>query len=217
MNFQDKAGKDAVVEQAMREEAKVTKTEATQPPGYAWLRLNRLTWLDEQSKTRVWESAERTTRKGDIDGVAIVARTQGSSVVKPQIILVSQFRPPTEGYVLEMPAGLVDAGETASQAAIRELREECGYVANVVSESRVVYADPGFGNANMKFVFVTVDMDLEQNQNPIHQQEESECIETHLVDLYDLLHVLSNPEKRFGRPFHVNAQLYAMAMGLSLL
>ena len=36
--------------------------------------------------------------------------------------------------VIEVPAGLVDAGETAEQAAVRELKEETGYV-GVVSET----------------------------------------------------------------------------------
>jgi 8-oxo-dGTP pyrophosphatase MutT (NUDIX family) len=43
------------------------------------------------------------------------------------IILVSQWRPPANGSVLEFPAGLVDDGETVEAAALRELREETGY------------------------------------------------------------------------------------------
>ena len=39
--------------------------------------------------------------------------------------------------VIEVPAGLIDAGETAEQAAVRELKEETGYV-GVVSESSPV-------------------------------------------------------------------------------
>lgn len=39
--------------------------------------------------------------------------------------------------VIEVPAGLVDAGESAEEAAVRELKEETGYV-GVVSESSPV-------------------------------------------------------------------------------
>ena len=35
---------------------------------------------------------------------------------------------PAFRYTIEMPAGLIDAGETPAQAAIRELKEECGLV-----------------------------------------------------------------------------------------
>jgi 8-oxo-dGTP pyrophosphatase MutT (NUDIX family) len=36
-----------------------------------------------------------------------------------------------------VPAGLIDAGETAEEAAVRELKEETGYI-GVVSESSPV-------------------------------------------------------------------------------
>lgn len=52
----------------------------------------------------------------------------------PEIILQKQYRPPIDKVVIEVPAGLVDVGETAEQAAVRELKEETGYV-GVVSET----------------------------------------------------------------------------------
>jgi ADP-ribose pyrophosphatase len=52
-------------------------------------------------------------------------------------VLQKQYRPPIDKVVIEVPAGLVDAGETAEQAAVRELKEETGYV-GVVSESSPV-------------------------------------------------------------------------------
>jgi ADP-ribose pyrophosphatase len=43
-----------------------------------------------------------------------------------KLVLLHQFRYPVNDYVYEVPAGLVDEGETPEQAALREMREETG-------------------------------------------------------------------------------------------
>lgn len=53
------------------------------------------------------------------------------------MLLQKQYRPPIDKVCIEVPAGLVDAGESAERAAVRELKEETGYV-GVVSESSPV-------------------------------------------------------------------------------
>ena len=102
-----------------------------------WTRLIFTTYTDPLGSTRTWEHAERPTRpKGsDIDGVGIVAILEKET--GPEIILQKQFRPPLGKVCIEVPAGLVDAGETPQQAAVRELKEETGYV-GVVSESSMI-------------------------------------------------------------------------------
>jgi ADP-ribose pyrophosphatase len=59
------------------------------------------------------------------DFVIIVAVTP-----QDRILLVRQFRVPVAAVTLELPAGLVDPGETPEQAARRELLEETGYAAD---------------------------------------------------------------------------------------
>ena len=44
----------------------------------------------------------------------------------------------------------MDAGEDASAAAVRELREETGYSGSVATVSPVCYSDPGMTDANMQ-------------------------------------------------------------------
>lgn len=46
-----------------------------------------------------------------------------------RIVLVRQFRYPVGRVMLEIPAGKIDAGESAYSCAVRELREETGYTA----------------------------------------------------------------------------------------
>jgi ADP-ribose pyrophosphatase len=72
------------------------------------------------------------------DYVAIVAVLPDG-----RIPIVRQFRPAVERETWEFPAGLVDAGETAQQTAVRELREETGAVARTVRDLGTYLPDTG--------------------------------------------------------------------------
>jgi 8-oxo-dGTP pyrophosphatase MutT (NUDIX family) len=50
-------------------------------------------------------------------------------------VLQKQWRAPADAVVIEIPAGLMDPGETAEACALRELREETGYVGEVMEGS----------------------------------------------------------------------------------
>ena len=43
-----------------------------------------------------------------------------------KLVVIRQFRYPVNGYIYEVPAGLVDAGENPAEAAVREMKEETG-------------------------------------------------------------------------------------------
>lgn len=60
-------------------------------------------------------------------------------IVGPEVILQKQYRPPIDKITIEVPAGLIDAGETAEEAAVRELKEETGYVGKVTESTPVMF------------------------------------------------------------------------------
>lgn len=72
-------------------------------------------------RLRNWETIERVGCSGV---VAIVPFTDDGAV-----ILIRQYRPPVDRYVIELPAGLIDIGELPEATARRELIEETGYAA----------------------------------------------------------------------------------------
>ncbi len=59
------------------------------------------------------------------DGVLIYGIHQGTDGID-RLVMVRQLRYPLNDYVYELPAGLIDAGETPEEAAIREYQEETG-------------------------------------------------------------------------------------------
>ena len=60
------------------------------------------------------------------DVVAVVALTD-----QDRVVLARQFRPGPLAVVDDLPGGLIDSGETAADAAARELLEETGYAGDV--------------------------------------------------------------------------------------
>jgi ADP-ribose pyrophosphatase len=62
----------------------------------------------------------------------------------PEVVLIRQFRHAANGYVWEVPAGRLDAGETPEDCARRELEEEAGLVARDLRRLTTIYTTPGF-------------------------------------------------------------------------
>ncbi|KAG8843146.1 Delta(24)-sterol C-methyltransferase [Tulasnella sp. 330] len=176
-----------------------------------WVTLKVIEWKDQDGIARRWEVAERTTRKGEIDAVAILAVLHSKKKdFKPSTIIIEQYRPPIEKYVVELPAGLVDAGESPETAAVRELEEETGYKADSIMEtSPVLVSDPGMTNANMKFIALDVTLN-EDAPDPKQKLEAGEHIVKRVVELDGLNDELKAYSKR---GFAIDARLAHFAIG----
>lgn len=75
------------------------------------------------SRARDTADLQLSTGKNHPDGVVIYA-LYGEK--KDRVVLVRQYRYAINGYIYELPAGLVDPGEDFHEAAVRELHEETG-------------------------------------------------------------------------------------------
>jgi len=74
---------------------------------------------------------------------------QGASAVvaiddERRVILIHQYRYAAGGYIWELPAGVLDAGEAPAACAARELREETGVDARDIQHLGTIFTTPGF-------------------------------------------------------------------------
>ncbi|AUV83318.1 NUDIX hydrolase [Salinigranum rubrum] len=90
------------------------------------------------------------------------------SVTDDQLVMVEQYRPTIRERQLELPAGIVERGESFTQAAERELREETGFEASSTSLLQEVWCTTGMLRHRRGFVFAEglspVDQELDDNE-----------------------------------------------------
>jgi ADP-ribose pyrophosphatase len=116
----------------------------------------------------------------DPDGFEItrsIIRHPGSAVMMAvdennRVLLVRQFRLPASKSLWELPAGRIDPGETALQAAKRELREETGYSARKWTKLSSFWPSPGYVSEKMNLFLAQ-----ELKEGPQHPMEDEriEC------------------------------------------
>ncbi|XP_029351144.1 ADP-sugar pyrophosphatase [Echeneis naucrates] len=178
-----------------------------------WVKLEKTTYVDPAGNTRTWETVKRTTRQTntEADGVGIIALLK-RTLHKDCVVMVKQFRPPMGCCTLEFPAGLIDEGETAEAAALRELKEETGYKGEVVGVTPVTCLDPGLSNCTTQIVLVNINGDDMENINPTQQLGDGEFVEVILLPLDEFQIKIDDLLKK--EKIVVDTKVYIFAMGM---
>ncbi len=116
------------------------------------------------------------------------------------VVLIEQFRLPalvarrrddpstTDGWMIELVAGMIDSGETAEQAAIRETFEETGY--RIVKAQRIAqfFSSPGGSSERFTLFFAPVgEAQREGNGGGVADEEDIRVFKLAAHELFDRL------------------------------
>lgn len=127
----------------------------------------------------------RSPRTGEAYDFFVLEATPWVNVIPltadNEVVMIYQYRHGIRDITLEIPGGLIEAGDTPEAGALRELREETGYEAASVLPLGFVHPNPAIQN-NICYTF------LAENVRPagLQEQDEKEDIGVVLVPLADI-------------------------------
>ena len=98
---------------------------------------------------------------------AVVADNSGN------VIMVRQFRVPTGKDLLEIPAGVMEDGESPDECVRRELQEEIGYLPRELVRLGGFYAAPGYCT---EFIHLFLATDLVESSMVAEDTDEIEVV-----------------------------------------
>ncbi|MFC6719469.1 NUDIX hydrolase [Natrialbaceae archaeon GCM10025810] len=104
-----------------------------QPDGsekkYYWAELPPAVVIVATVDGSLLEAVDAGGADGGADDVATGGADDGDAAASDEdhVLFVEQYRPPIRETYLELPAGIVEAGESYTRAAARELEEETGF------------------------------------------------------------------------------------------
>ena len=137
---------------------------------------------------------------GQPDYIAMLAMTPDG-----KIPIVRQYRPALEAFTWELPAGTVDDGESAAQAASRELMEETGF------PSRTVHALGTFAPCSGRLANKVHSFFIEAGEKAADHKPET-GIEVRLVTPAELVGIIK--AGKFDSQQHLGTLLLARLHGV---
>ena len=102
------------------------------------------------SRRKSTDTIKAATHDNRADGV-ILYGVYGEE--KDKVVLIRQYRYPTDGYVYEFPAGLIEPDEDMLEAGMREMFEETGLNFTPVQTARPFFTSIGMTDESCGTVF----------------------------------------------------------------
>jgi ADP-ribose diphosphatase len=155
--------------------SKLPRIHATEEVDLGHYRLERLDLEFSNGERRKYE---RLNSRGH--GAVMIAAMPDPDTV----LLVREYAAGVHRYELGLPKGRMDAGETAHQAADRELKEECGFGARRLETLRMITLAPIYMSHAIHLVLA---QDLYPERLPGDEPEELEVVPWKLADLHELM------------------------------
>lgn len=140
--------------------------------------LFRVEQLDLEFSNGERRRYERLISRG-LGAVIVVAMPDDDHV-----LLISEYACGVHRYELGLPKGRLEAGESLTEGANRELQEECGYAARHLEELGHLTLAPGYMT---HVTHVILARDLYPSRLPGDEPEEIEVISWPLDDLVSLV------------------------------
>lgn len=130
-----------------------------------YLKLYDAEYTNKNGDTRNWSIASRkdleeledkffNEAEDKIDAVIIVP----THIEENKLVIIKQFRVPINDYVYELPAGLIDKGESFEHTVARELKEETGLDLIEIDYEKTkakVYVSTGMTDESVALVYCT--------------------------------------------------------------
>ena len=142
-------------------------------------------WIIATRKSEEFLNEKFFANKKDVEDAVLIAALHKPS---NKLVLVKQFRVPTNDFVYELTAGLIDECEKSETAAERELKEETGLkLLEVISEKKKLYLSPGMTDESVNLIFCTCEGEISDEF-----LEDDECIEAIMISQEEALDLVNS-------------------------